>query len=126
MSAALQEITEVLADYFGALHFSDTDRLRRVFHPYAIYATADESPPLFRSMDEYSAVVAARQSPAARGERRRDQIDRIEVAGDNTAAAKVRCSIGNRDCVDFLSLLRVDGRWQIVAKVFQIIEMSKD
>lgn len=126
MSATLQEITGVLNDYFDALHFCDIDRLRRVFHPHAIYATADESPLLFRNMDEYTAVVAARQSPAARGERRRDQIDRIEVAGENTASAKVRCSIGHRDFVDFLSLVRVDDRWQIIAKVFQIIERQRD
>lgn len=73
-------------------------------------------------MQEYLPVVAARQPPAARNEARRDCIDAIEVAGEHTALARVRCSIGSRDFVDFLSLLRVEGRWQIIAKVFQIIE----
>ncbi|MGO4841845.1 nuclear transport factor 2 family protein [Rhizobiaceae sp. 2RAB30] len=30
--------------------------------------------------------------------------------------------MGPRDFVDFLTLVRTDGRWQIIAKVFQIIE----
>lgn len=122
MSAAFGEIPLVIADYFDALYFCDTAKLQKVFHPKAIYATADETPLLYRTMAEYVPVVAARQSPASRGEARRDFIDTIELAGENTALARVRCSIGSRDFVDFLTLVRTDGRWQIIAKVFQIVE----
>ncbi len=122
MSAAMNDICGVLQDYFDALHFCDVEKLRRVFHPRAIYATADEAPLLYRTMEDYLPVVAARQSPASRGEARRDHIDAIDLAGENTAVARVRCSIGQRDFVDFLTLVRVEGRWQIIAKVFQIIE----
>jgi len=122
MSAAYGDIPIVLADYFDALHFSDTEKLRKVFHPRAIYATADETPLLYRTMDDYIPVVAARQSPASRGEVRRDAIDAIELAGEHTAFARVRCSLGSRDFVDFLTLVRVEGRWQIIAKIFQIVE----
>ena len=122
MSVAFREIPLVLTDYFDALYFCDTDRLQKVFHPKAIYASADESPLLYRTMAEYVPFVAARQSPASLGEARRDWIDAIELAGENTALARVRCSIGSRDFVDFLTLVRTDGVWRIIAKVFQIIE----
>jgi len=122
MTAAFAEIGVVLRDYFDALYFCDVAKLQRVFHPKAIYATADESPLLYRTMDEYMPVVAARQSPASRGESRKDHIDSIEIAGANTAMARLRCSIGTRDFVDFLTLVRTEGRWQVIAKVFQIIE----
>jgi len=125
MTAAFNEIAEVLRDYFDALHFCDTDRLQRVFHPRAIYATADETPLLYRTMEEYVPVVAARQSPASRDEPRRDHIDSIDLAGANTAVARVRCSIGRRDFVDFLTLIRTEGQWRIIAKVFQIIERQQ-
>ncbi|WP_269716068.1 nuclear transport factor 2 family protein [Caulobacter sp. NIBR2454] len=121
-AAAFAEISEVLADYFDGLHHCDVEKLASVFHPKALYATADETPLLHRTMDEYLPVVAARQSPASRGEPRRDHIDEIQLAGDNTAHARVRCSIGDRDFVDFLSLVRTDGQWRIIAKIFQIIE----
>jgi hypothetical protein len=124
MSTAYRDIPRVLADYFDALHFCDINKLQQVFHPRAIYATADEAPLLYRTMEEYVPVVAARQSPASRGEPRRDHIDAIELAGENTACARVRCSIGSRDFVDLLTLVRADGRWQIIAKVFQIIERA--
>lgn len=122
MTAAFQEISAVLTDYFDALHFCDVEKLQRVFHSKAIYATADETPFLYRTMEEYVPVVAARQSPASRGEPRRDHIDAIDLAGENTAIARVRCSIGTRDFVDFLMLVRTEGMWRIIAKVFQIIE----
>ncbi len=118
------EVHGVLETYFDALYFCDTDRLEAVFHPRAVYATGDESPPLYRSMDEYFPVVAARQSPASRGEERRDFVDSIEFAGDNTAFARVRASIGSRDYVDFLTLVREQDRWRIIAKVFQITERA--
>lgn len=124
MSDAFQAIGTVLQDYFDALYHCNVALLDRVFHPAAIYATADETPFLHRTMDVYFPVVAARESPASRGEERRDHIDAIELAGDNTALARVRCSIGARDFVDLLTLVRVEGEWRIIAKIFQIIERA--
>ncbi|MEL7448097.1 MAG: nuclear transport factor 2 family protein [Pseudomonadota bacterium] len=111
-----------IGTYFDGLYESDVNKLGEVFHPRAIYATADEATPLYRDMDEYFAVVAARPSPESRKEARKDAIDEIRFSGDNTAFARVRCSIGNRDFVDFLSFVRENDRWLIIAKVFQIIE----
>ncbi|WP_428528037.1 nuclear transport factor 2 family protein [Roseibium sp.] len=121
MSSVFLELEAVIADYFEALYRCDTDLLQKVFHSKAIYATADETPLLYRTMEEYVPVVAARQSPASRGEVRTDAIDEIQLAGANTAFARVRCSIGNNDFVDFLTFVRDGGRWQIMAKIFQII-----
>jgi hypothetical protein len=120
--STFDDVQDKLQLYFDALYFCDVDKLESVFHPQAIYATADEVPLLQRNMQEYFPIVAARQSPASRNEVRRDTIDSIEFAGDNTAFARVRCSIGDRAFVDFLTLIRTKGRWRIIAKVFQIIE----
>ena len=115
-------ITGVLETYFDGLYHADIERLGAAFHPKAIYATADETPLLYRTMDEYFAVVAKRVSPASRDEPRRDVIESIEFAGENTTFARVRCSIGTKDFIDFLTLVRTDGAWRIMAKVFQITE----
>lgn len=117
-------VEAVLQMYFDGLYHSNPDQLALVFHSWAIYASADESPFLFRTMDEYFPVIAKRESPASRGETRRDVIDEIRFAGENTAFAQVRCSIGQRDFVDFLTLVRTDARWQIISKVFQIIDRT--
>lgn len=118
-------VSDVLGTYFDGLYHADTGKLATAFHPKAIYATADETPLLYRTMDEYFVVVAKRVSPASRDETRRDVIEAIEFAGQNTAFARVRCSIGTKDFVDFLTLVRTDGAWRIMAKIFQIIERGK-
>jgi len=117
---AFADIAGVIREYFDGLYHCDVRKLANVMHEKAIYATADEPALLYRTMEEYFPVVAARVSPASRNELRKDRIDSIEVAGENTAFAKVRCSIGSRDFVDFLTFVRVGGRWWIMAKIFQI------
>jgi hypothetical protein len=117
-AAAYDEVAELMQDYFDGLYHGDTQRLRRVFHPEAVYATASEGDPLILRMNEYFEIVDSRPSPASRGEPRTDQILSIEFAGPVTAVAKLRCSNVPRHFIDLLSLIRVDGRWQIIAKVF--------
>jgi hypothetical protein len=117
-ATAFAEIAEMLQVYFDGLYHSDTKRLGRVFHPQAVYATATEAAPLILRMEEYFRLVDARPAPASRGDERTDAILSIEFAGPTTALAKVRCSICPRHFLDLLTLIRVDGRWQIIAKAF--------
>lgn len=117
-----QAVSNVINDYLDGLYLCDTDLLAHVFHPRAIYATADEEPLLFRTMDEYFPVVAARTSPASRNESRMSAIESIDFAGENTSLARVRCTFAAKDFVDFLTFIRVDGNWRIISKVFQMTD----
>lgn len=117
-AAAYAEVAVLIQDYFDGLYHGDTQRLRRVFHSEAVYATASEGEPLILRMNEYFEIVDSRPSPASRGEHRTDQILSIDFVGPVTAVAKLRCSIVPKHFIDLLSLTRVDGRWQIIAKVF--------
>jgi hypothetical protein len=117
-AAAVGDITDVLQRYFDGLHHGDVPTLAGVFHPLATYSCATDGSLVHLTMDEYFPIVAAREAPAARGESRRDEIVAIELVGPVTALARVRCSIGPKRFSDLLSLVLVDDRWQIVAKVF--------
>ncbi len=117
-AAAYVEVAHALADYFDGLHFSDTLRLGKVFHPQAIYACATEGELLQLTMAEYFPIVDKRPSPASRSEARADRIVSIEFAGPVTALAKLNCAIGPKHFTDFLTLVKLDGRWQIISKVF--------
>lgn len=112
------EVAEALRDYLDGLYHSDTARLRRVFHPQAIYACATEGKLLHLTMEEYLPIVDKRPSPASRGEPRRDRIVSIAFAGPVTASVRLNCAIGEKYFTDLLTLVRLDGRWQIMAKVF--------
>jgi hypothetical protein len=113
-----EAITSVLNDYFEGLYRSDTKILKRVFHPAAIYACATDGTLLTLRMDEYFPIVDKRPSPASKGDVRTDRIVAIEFAGPVTALARVECSILPKHFTDLLTLIFVDGRWQIISKVF--------
>ena len=117
---AFAEVQQLLQRYFDLLYTCDMRLFDEVFHPCALYATADETPLLHRDMATYRDVLTRRERGAVRGDSRHDIIDAIEFAGDNTAFARVRCSIGPRHFVDLLSLVRSNGRWQIISKIFHI------
>jgi 4-oxalocrotonate tautomerase len=111
-------LTEQLREYFDGLYTCDTKRLARVFHPQATYACATDGTLLKLGMNEYFPVVEKREPPASRKEVRRDRIISIEFAGPVTALARVECAIGPKFFTDLLTFVKLDGRWQIIAKVF--------
>lgn len=116
-------VATVLQTYFDGLYHSDTARLREAFHPQACYVCATEAEAnggklLHLSMDEYFPIVDARPSPASRSEPRADHIVSIEFAGPVTAFARVECAIGSKFFTDLLTLVNVDSKWRIIAKVF--------
>lgn len=117
-AADFAAIHAVLELYLDGLYHSDTKRLAQVFHPQALYATAVGAQPIFWRMNEYFPVVDARPAPAASGQPRTDRVLSIELVGPVTALAKLQCSIAPKHFIDLLTLLWVDGRWQIVSKVF--------
>jgi hypothetical protein len=117
-NASLADILDCLSLYFDGLYFSDTDRLAQVFHPQARYVCATAGDQRNLSLEEYVPIVAARPSPASRQEARQDRIVSVTLAGPDMAFAHVNCAIGPRYFTDFLTLVRSDGEWRIIAKVF--------
>ena len=117
-SAEFQAVAAVVTDYFDGLYHSDVNRLKRVFHPMAHYVSVTDGTLLYRTMEEYFPVVAARPSPASRGEPRADRILSIEFAGPLTARAVLNCAIGEKFFTDWLTLVKLEGRWQVMSKIF--------
>jgi len=118
MDARFGEVSAVLQTYFDGLYESDTAKLGRALHPRALYASATEGKLLHLTMEEYFPIVDKRPSPASRREARRDKVLSIEFAGPVTAFARVECAIGPKHFTDFLTLVRLDGEWRILSKVF--------
>jgi hypothetical protein len=70
MNAPFNDVIAVLQEYFEGLYRSDTQILRRVFHPSALYACATDEPLVLLCMDDYFPIVDKRPSPASRGDER--------------------------------------------------------
>jgi hypothetical protein len=118
MESSYATIVAVLERYFDGLYRGDSRILADVFHPAAIYASATGGKLLALQMNEYFPIVDARPSPASKGESRADRIIAIEFAGPATAFARVECAIAPKHFTDLLTLIFVDGKWQIISKVF--------
>jgi len=118
MDPRFAQVTEALMTYFDGLYHCDSKILAKVFHPEAHYFTATEGKLLHYDMGQYFPVVDQRVSPASKNEPRFDRIISIEFAGPVTAFARVECAIRPRFFQDLLTFVFLDGRWQIVAKVF--------
>lgn len=118
MDTNFAAVAAVLGRYFDGLYYSDTALLRSVFHPRAHYVCATDGTLTHLGMDEYFPIVDRRPSPASRNEARADRIVAIEFAGPVTAFARVECAIGPKFFSDLLTFVFVEGRWQIISKVF--------
>lgn len=114
----LKDIEDLLQDYFDALYTGDLTLFGRVFHEKAIYAQAVEGELVHYTMDAYFDVVRGRVSPASLHQTRTDKIIMIDLAGPTTALAKVGCALGAKQFTDYLSLIKIEGRWKIMSKVF--------
>ena len=118
METEFAAVRTVLQTYLDGLYHSDTERLGRVFHPQARYVCATEEPLVNIDMATYFPIVDARPSWALRGDARRDVVQSIDFAGPNTAFARLNCVVDGRYFTDFLTLIRTDDAWRIIAKVF--------
>lgn len=118
LDGARQAIAAVLVEYFDGLYYCSVERLQRAFHPAARYINATDGGLPNLGLGEYLPIVAARQSPASRGEPRRDRILSIDFAGPHAALARVECAIGPKRFVDLLTLMHSSGQWRIISKVF--------
>ena len=117
-----EAIVHVLNEYLDGLYHSDPTRLRRVLHPQALYATASDGTLLVRTMPEYFPIVDVRPSPASHGQAREDRIVSIDFAGPVTAIARLECVVQPRHFIDLLTMVKLDGRWWILSKVFHFDE----
>ena len=118
MDLGLNEVKATLSDYFDGIYDSSEDKLRSAFHPDAhIYSATDGTLADF-PLDTFVDRVTSRESCSSQGAPRTDKIVSIDFSGPNSALAKVELSIPGTDFVDFLSLMKIDGRWRIIAKTY--------
>ena len=106
-------VMDIIRDYFDGLHFGDVAKLQAIFHPDAFL----KAPRLRRSLKQWLDAVATRPAPAQQGKPYDYQLLAIEIIKDQ-AMVKLQCPLFDHDYVDFLGLLKENGRWLIVNKMY--------
>lgn len=112
------EIANALQPYFDGLYEGDVAKMKQIFHPQCMLTSAPGGREEFFALDDYYARVADRPSPKSQGQARYDAILSIQARSEGAAIAVLRTARAPRLYTDFLSLLRIDGRWQIVNKTY--------
>jgi hypothetical protein len=112
-------IEAVVQTYLDGLYEGDADKLAAAFHPTSALTQFWEGALKIVPRDAWLEAVRNRPSPKAQGLARADEILSIEQHGKEMAVVTLRCAIPPRFFTDALSLLKIDGRWQVAQKVFR-------
>ena len=116
-SARLQAITDTVRTYVEGLVEGDADKLRQVMHENACEIGHYQGELLWQDRE---AMIAMIEEEAADPDFDPDwQIETISLDGDVACVRVEDIWLGTR-FLDTLTLLRIEGDWQIVSKVFHI------
>ncbi|WP_432472531.1 nuclear transport factor 2 family protein [Amphritea sp. HPY] len=108
-----QLVEQIITDYFDGLYAADVAKLRNAFHADAFL----KAPGLRRSRDEWLQAVANRPVPKHEGESYRFNILSMDVIGEQ-AMVKLECPLFEKFYIDFIGLLKENGQWKIVNKMY--------
>jgi len=106
-------ITTILQSYFDGLHHGDVAKLKSIFHPDAWL----KSPGSRRSLTQWLSNVESRPIPAQLNKSYNFKVLAIDVVQDQ-AMAKIHCPLFEFNYIDFLGLLKEEGQWRIVTKMY--------
>ena len=125
MDFSYDEIAQAMRAYFDGFYNGDVDTLKKVFHPNCHLFSATDGPLQDDDMETVYARVAGRPTGASLGERRQDRILSIDKSGPESALVKVNIAIGAKLYTDYLNFLKIDGRWQIISKVYTYVPLAQ-
>jgi Putative lumazine-binding len=115
----VQLIEGVIQSYLDGLYESDAGKIASAFHPTsALTSVTNDGALVITPRDIWLDNVRTRPSPKQQGLPRHDQVLSLDLVSPTMAYVKLNCAIPPRFFTDQLSLLKIDGRWQIAQKVF--------
>ena len=113
-----------MENYFEVLHSQDMELFDIDFHPECVlYGVVDGALNVW-PFAGYREAVAARQSPHSLGEKRHEEILLFDQISDTAAMVKPQLQMFGGVMRDYLSLSCIEGKWWIVAKLWERVGAS--
>lgn len=112
-----QAVTAVIELYFRGHASGQAEFFRQAFHADARLSFIRDGVLTQWPASDY--IARAGGQPAEDEAQRRRHIDLIDISG-SAAIAKVTLDYPQVRFTDYLSLLKTDGRWQIISKTFHV------
>jgi hypothetical protein len=114
-------IEQTVQTYLDGVYEGDADKLASVFHETSALTYEQDGKLVVLPREQWLKIMRERASAKAMGLARDDAILLVDQSGPTTAFVKVKCQIPPRYFTDYLSLLKVDGRWVVAQKVFATV-----
>jgi protease I len=110
-------IGKTMQDYFDGMHFGETRRLRKAFHPDAYLFGYYHGEFSRISLEEWMTEVEATPKPSESGEVFDMRIVSMDITG-RTAVVRVSLLYTGLRYTDYLSLMQFDDSWKIIHKTY--------
>ena len=104
-----------LESYINAHATGNPEFIRNAFFPGAKIMAFRDGKLLNLTVDEFASRFSGK--PAADESQRKRRIDSLDITG-NAGVARIVLDYPDTTLTDYMSLLKVDGEWKIVNKVF--------
>jgi hypothetical protein len=111
-----QAISAVVHLYVDGMAFANEGALRKAFHPSASIVGNSGGAVEWQTRDAFIASIV-REGAASPDTQPLMEVEMVHITGD-VASVKVIDEFAGARYSDYLSLLKVDGRWLIVNKVW--------
>ncbi len=116
-SPDLEMIAQTVWLYCDGVHYGDMEKLRKAFHPNASIVGYYQGELLCDSLEEFLNLVKEIPAPSSSGEEYDKRIVSIDLTGTVATAKMAELYLGLR-FTNYMSLVKVDGTWMIVNKIF--------
>ena len=115
-------IEKVIQDYFEGYQKAEVELIKRSFHSDTRLLSVDGGKLDVTEMKDWLKNLEDRK---ARGDIRKGELKTIFMdVKDYTASVKLQISFPQFVFTDFLSLLKIDGKWIIVGKIYHFQEIK--
>ena len=111
-----------LEHYINAHATGNPDFIRKAFFPDAKIMAFRDGKLLNLSVEEFASRFSGK--PAADESQRKRRIENLDITG-NAGSARIVLDYPDVTMIDYMSLLKVDGEWKIVNKVFNAAPKAK-
>ncbi len=111
-----------LEHYINAHATGNPEYIRKAFFPGAKIMAFRDGKLLNLSVEEFASRFSGK--PAADESQRKRRIDSLDLTG-NAGVARIVLDYPDATLTDYMSLLKVDGEWKIVNKVFSVEPKAK-
>ena len=116
-------VRAVLEHYIQGHATGDGAHMRLAFHPAARLFWSSADTLATRTSEEYIARMPGKPAADEGSGIRKRRIERVDVTG-NAATGKIVLDYPDAYIVDYMSLLKTNGEWKIINKIF-MTEMTK-